>query len=80
VLTEVTSVSEDCDFLSSAKSICKHSCVLLFPARSNVALLLRRPQSEEISRQWHCVQEISRSCDSWLVSRNDGLETGFSCL
>jgi len=29
---------------------------------------------------WHCFEEINHSRDSWLVSRNDGLQTGFSCL
>jgi len=29
---------------------------------------------------WHCFEEINHSHDSWLVSRNDGLQTDFSCL
>jgi len=36
--------------------------------------------SEKISTRWHCVEEINHSRDSWLVSRNDGLQTGFLCL
>jgi len=42
VLTAVTSVS-DCDF-SSANSVCKHSCVLLFSAGIGLILFLRRRQ------------------------------------
>jgi len=33
----------DCDF-SSANSFCKHSCILLLSARTNLTLLLRRQQ------------------------------------
>jgi len=35
---------------------------------------------DEISTRWHCVEEINHSRDSRLVSTNDGLQTGFSCL
>jgi len=34
---------------------------------------------EEISTPWRCFEEISHSRDSWLSSRNDSLQTGFSC-
>ena len=35
---------------------------------------------EEFSTRWHCFEEINHSRDSWLVLRNDDLQTGFSCL
>jgi len=37
-------------------------------------------RSKEISTGWHCVEEINHLRDSWLVSRNDGLQIGFSYL
>jgi len=40
----------DCDF-SSANSICKHSCVLLFPVWIRVTHFLRRDSGEEISKR-----------------------------
>jgi len=35
---------------------------------------------EEISTQWRCFEKINHLRDSWLVLRNDGLQTGFLCL
>jgi len=35
---------------------------------------------KEISTPWYCVQEINHLGDCGLVLRNDGLQTGFSCL
>jgi len=35
---------------------------------------------EEIRARLHCFEEINHSRESWLVWRNDGLQTGFSCL
>jgi len=32
------------------------------------------------SRGWYCVEKINHSRDSWLVLRNDDLQTVFSCL
>jgi len=33
----------------------------------------------EISTPWHYVEEINHLRDSWLVLRNDGLQTSLSC-
>ena len=37
-------------------------------------------RGEEISTQWRCVEKISQLRDSSLVFRNDGPQSGFSCL
>jgi len=34
---------------------------------------------EEISTIWHWVEEINHPHISWFVSRNNGLQTSFSC-
>ena len=34
----------------------------------------------ETSTRWNCVEKINHVRDSWLVSKNDGPQTGFSCL
>jgi len=35
---------------------------------------------DEISTRWRCFEKIDHFRDSWLVLRNNGLQTGFSCL
>ena len=35
---------------------------------------------QEISTRWLCFEKINLWSDSWLVLRNDSLQTGFSCL
>jgi len=47
----------DCDF-SSANSIYKHNCVLLFSARIKLTLFCVGHHGKEISTPWHCVEEI----------------------
>jgi len=41
---------------------------------------LEGQSGEEISTRWHCVEKINHLHDSLLVLRNDGLQSGFSCL
>jgi len=36
--------------------------------------------AEEISARWGCFEKINHLHISWLLLRNDGLQTGFSCL
>jgi len=73
LLTVVTCEWIDRDF-SSANSIWKHTCVLLFSAGISVTHFFRR-RCEEISTRWHWVEKINRSRDSSLVLRNDGLQS-----
>ena len=66
--------------LSSANSICKHRYVVLFSARISLTLLQRRRQRWGNRARLHCLEEINHSRESWLVWRNDCLQTGLSCL
>jgi len=44
---------------------------------SAYALSEKANSGEEISTRWRCFEKINHLRDSWLVLRNDGLETIF---
>jgi len=80
VLTLVTSVSEVIVtflrvvlFANTAAFFCS---LLGFDAHS----FLECNSGEKIRTRWLYVEDINHSRGSWLVSKNDGVQTIFSCL
>ena len=72
----MTSASEVIVIFSSANSICKHSCVILF-SKLGLVSHSKGDSGGEISTRWHCVEEINHSRDSWLVSRYEAYKQTF---